>query len=106
MTKLLGTILIITGIYFLGQNIILATTYYFSIPALCSVLSIIAGIIALVFFSRDTGNLGWIFISIGIVLVFLSGGIILRPTSLWNFLVSFTTLAVGYKLVNESRFRF
>lgn len=105
MTRLLGIILIIAGIYFLGQNIIFAT-YYFSIPALGSVLAIIAGIIALVFFPRETGNLGWILFSIGIVLVFISGGVILRPTSLWNFLVSFTALAVGYKLLNGSRFRF
>ncbi len=106
MTRVLGIILIIAGIYFLGQNIIFATTYYFSLPAVGSVLSIIAGIIALVFFPRETGNLGWIFFGIGIVLVFFSSGVILKPTSLWNFLVSFTALAVGYKLLNRSRFRF
>ncbi|HEY9783553.1 MAG TPA: hypothetical protein V6D09_25880 [Leptolyngbyaceae cyanobacterium] len=110
MSRLLGFILIIAGIYFLGQNIIFATTFfpygYRSLPALGSVLSIIAGVITLVFFPRGTGNLGWFFLGIGIVLVFLSGGVILRPTSLWNFLVSFTALAVGYKLINERRFRF
>ncbi|HCF30016.1 MAG TPA: hypothetical protein DEV81_23080 [Cyanobacteria bacterium UBA11049] len=110
MSKLLGFILIIAGIYFLGQNIIFATTFfpyrYPSLPALGSVLSIIAGVITLVFFPRVSGNLGWIFLGIAIVLVFLSGGVILRPTSLWNFLVYFTALAVGYKLINERRFRF
>ena len=106
MSRLLGFILIIAGIYFLGQNIIFATTYYFTLPALGAVLSIIAGVITLVFFPKVTNNLGWIFLGIGIMLVFLSGGVILRPTSLWNFLVSFTALAVGYKLINERRFRF
>lgn len=110
MARLLGIIIFITGIYFLGQNIIFATTsfpyYYRSIPATGSVLSIIAGIISLIFFRRTTGNLGWILLGIGIVLVFLSGGVILRATSLWNFFVSFTALAVGCKLINEGRVRF
>ncbi|MFN6530651.1 hypothetical protein [Nostoc sp. ChiSLP03a] len=50
--------------------------------------------------------LGWIFLGIGIVLVFLSGGVILQPTSLWNFIVAFTALAAGYKLLNEGRINF
>jgi hypothetical protein len=107
MTRLLGILLFIAGIYFLGKNIIFATTYfpyyYRSLPSIGSVLSIISGIIALVFFRRATGNLGWILLGIGIVLVFLSGGVILRPTSLWSFFVSFAALAVGYKLVSEGR---
>ena len=60
MSRLLGFILIIAGIYFLGQNIIFATTFfpygYRSLLALGSVLSIIAGVITLVFFPRGTGN--------------------------------------------------
>lgn len=64
------------------------------------------GIISLIFFRRQTGNLGWILLGIGIVLVFLSGGVILRPISLWNFFISFTALVVGYKLINESGVRF
>lgn len=110
ITKFFGILLFIAGIYFLGQNIIFTTTYfpysYRSIPAIGSVLSITSGIIALVFFHRESGNLGWILLGIGIVLVFLSGGVILKPTSLWNFFVCFTALAVGYKLLNESRVRF
>lgn len=110
MTKFLGIILLIAGIYFLGQNIIFATTYfpyyYRSLPAIGSVLSLIAGIIALIFFPRESGNLGWILLSIGVVLVFLSGGVILKPTSLWNFFVSFSALAIGYRLLNDGRVRF
>lgn len=102
ITKLIGIFLLIAEIYFLSQNIIATTyPYYRSIPAIGSVLSIIAGIIALVFFRRETDNLGWILLSIGIVLVFLSGGVILKPTSLWSFFVCFGALAVGYKLINE-----
>lgn len=108
ITKLVGILLFVAGIYFLSQNIIFATTYpyYRSIPAIGSVLSIIAGIIVLVFFRRETDNLGWILLGIGIVLVFLSGGVVLKPTSLWSFFVCFGALAVGYKLLNEGRVRF
>lgn len=110
MTKFFGLILLIAGIYFLGQNIIFATTYfpyyYRSLPAIGSVLSLIAGIIALIFFPRESGHLGWILLGIGIVLVFLSGGVILKPTSLWNFFVSFSALAIGYRLLNDGRVRF
>lgn len=110
LIKLIGLFLLLTGIYFLGQNIIFASGYYpyfyRSLPATGSVIAIMAGVFALVFFHRETGNLGWILLSIGIVLVFLSGGVILRPTSLWNFFIAFTALAVGYKILNEGRIRF
>jgi hypothetical protein len=107
LIKLIGLILLFVGLYFFGQNIIFATGYYSyfysKIPATGSVLAIMAGVITIIFFRRETGNLGWIFLGLGIVLVFLSGGVILKPTSLWNFLVAFTALAAGYKLLTEGR---
>ena len=93
MSRLLGIALLILGIYFLGQNIIFATRYspYFwrDVPAGASVLAIMSGVISLLFFSRQTGNLGWVLLGIGVVLVFLSGGVILKPTSLWSFFIAF-----------------
>ncbi|AFZ25982.1 hypothetical protein Cylst_3869 [Cylindrospermum stagnale PCC 7417] len=110
LIKLIGLFLLLIGIYFFGQNIIFVSSYYrFSfrtLPATASVLTIMAGILALVFFGRETRNLGWILLGIGIVLVFLSGGVILKSTSLWNFCVAFTALAAGYKLLNEGRINF
>lgn len=110
MLKLIGLILLLVGIYFLGQNILFTTSYSFysygRLPAFGSVLSIIAGTTFLVFFRRQTGNIGWILLGIGIVLVFLSGGVILRPTSLWNFFLGFAALAGGYQLLNTGRLRF
>ncbi|WP_322745586.1 hypothetical protein [Plectonema radiosum] len=94
----------------MGQNIIFTSSYYRyfyqTLPAVGSVLAIISGVLTLVFFRRETGNLGWILLIIGIVLVFLSGGVFLKPTSLWNFFVSFGSIAVGYKLLNEGRINF
>ncbi|MEH2148071.1 hypothetical protein [Nostoc sp.] len=110
LIKLIGLILLFTGLYFFGQNIIFVSGYYSyfyrSLPATTSVLATMAGIFALAFFRRETGNLGWIFLGIGIVLIFLSGGVILKPTSLWNFIIAFTALATGYKLLSEGRINF
>jgi hypothetical protein len=110
MKQFLGLILLLAGFYFLGQNIMFSTYYspwfWRNLPALGSALSIIAGVISLVCFPRQTGNLGWIFLMIGVVLVFLSGGIFLKPTSLWNFMVGFTSLACGYQLMSRGRLRF
>ena len=73
MSRLLGIALLISGIYFLGQNIIFATGYspYFwrDIPAAGSVLVIMGGIISLLFFPRQTGNFGWMLLSISAVLI-------------------------------------
>lgn len=110
MSKILGIALLLVGIYFLGQNIIFTTQYspYFwrDIPAGASVLAIMGGIISLLFFSRQTGNLGWILLGLGAVLVFLSGGIILKPTSLWHFFLAFAALAGGFQLITQGRIRF
>lgn len=110
LIKLIGLILIFTGIYFFGQNIIFVSGYYtiFSrgLLATVSVLATMAGSLTLVFFRREASNLGWILLGVGIVLVFLSGGVIFRSTSLWNLFVAFTALAAGYKLLNEGRINF
>ncbi|MEH2145527.1 hypothetical protein [Nostoc sp.] len=110
LIKLIGLILLFIGLYFFGQNIIFVSSYYSYfygiLPATASVLATMTGVFALVFFRRETGNLGWIFLGIGIVLVFLSGGVILKPTSLWNFIIAFTALATGYKLLNQGRINF
>ncbi|MBC1236048.1 hypothetical protein [Nostoc sp. 2RC] len=107
--KLIGLILLFTGLYFFTQNIIFVAGYYSfsrSLPATASVLAMMAGTFTLVFFHREASNLGWILLGVGVVLVFLSGGVIFRSTSLWNLLVAFTALAVGYKLFNQGRINF
>ncbi|MBD1928364.1 hypothetical protein H6F74_19235 [Trichocoleus sp. FACHB-90] len=110
LIRLIGFIVLLIGVYFLGKNIIFATHiypyYWRNLPAMGSVLAIMSGAICLIFFRRQTGNFGAILLGIGIVLVFLSGGVILRPTSLWNFFIGFVALAGGYKLLNEGRIRF
>lgn len=110
MAKLLGILLLVVGIYFLGQNIIFTTRYspYFwrDIPAAASALAIMGGIISLLFFQRTFGSLGWILLIFGVVSVFLSGGVVLKPTSLWTFFVAFAALAGGLQLITQGRLRF
>ncbi|HEY9874737.1 MAG TPA: hypothetical protein V6D12_14965 [Candidatus Obscuribacterales bacterium] len=109
MAKLLGILLIIVGMYFLGQNIMFATYYYpgvwRDIPAVGSVVAIMAGVISLLFFQDQVGSFGWILLLGGVVLIFLSGAVILKPTSLWNFFISFAALAGGYQLISQGRLR-
>ena len=109
MRKLLGLPLVLAGIYFLGRNIMFSTYYspffWRSLPAMGSVLCVVGGTVSLICFPRETGTFGWVLLSAGILLVFLSGGVFLQPTSLWNFMVAFAALVSGYKLLTaRSRF--
>jgi hypothetical protein len=110
MSSILGLALIITSIYFLGQNIVFTSHYYYSFwqsaPATISVLAIMAGIGSLTLWRETMGNFGWVLIGIGIVFVFLSGGVILQPTSLWTFFVSMLAFASGYQLLTRGKIRF
>ncbi len=108
MSTIFGLALIIASIYFLGQNIIFTTHYYLwqSISATGSVLAIMLGIGSLTLWRETVGNFGWILIGMGIVLVFLSGGVILQPTSLWTFCVSMMAFTSGYQLLTRGRIRF
>lgn len=105
--KLIGLALVLAGIYFLGQNIIFTTkisSYWWrDISAGGSVIAILAGIMSLIFLNRETGVMGWFLIGLGIALVFVSGNVILKPTSLWYLLVSFCSLAFGLQIIRGGR---
>lgn len=109
MQRLIGFALLLAGIYFLGKDIMFSTYYspffWRSLPAMGSVVAISTGVVALVFFPRQTGLFGWGCLVLGILLVFLSGGIFLKPVSLWNFVVALTSMAVGYKLISQRQWR-
>jgi hypothetical protein len=100
--RLLGFGLLIFGIYFLGKDIIFTSHFYpwwRGIAADGSILALMSGILMIIFFPKEIKNLGWISITIGIVLVFLSSRAILNPTSLWQFILSFSMIAGGYQLM-------
>ncbi len=110
MAKICGLALIVVSIYFLGQDIEFTTHYYYNwwqkVPAAGSVISLMLGIASLTLWRQAMGNFGWIFIAIGIILVFLSAGVILQPTSLWKFFVAMLAFASGYQLLTSGRIRF
>lgn len=108
MSTIIGLALIIASVYFLGQNIIFVSHYswWYNTSATASVIALMAGIGSLTFWRQEMGNFGWIFIAIGIILVFLSGGVVLQPTSLWTFCLSMLTFASGYQLLTRGKIRF
>jgi hypothetical protein len=108
MSTIVGLALIIASVYFLGQNIVFTTYYswWHRTSATGSVLALLAGIGSLTFWRQEMGNFGWIFIALGIILVFLSGGVVLQPTSLWTFCMSMLAFASGYQLLTRGKIRF
>lgn len=110
LIKLIGLVLLLVGIYFLGQNIIftshISRYWWRDISAAGSVLALIAGVMSLIFFRSATGSLGWVLVGLGIVLVFVSGNVILMPTSLWYFFLAFASLTAGLKLITTGRIDF
>jgi hypothetical protein len=108
MSTIVGLVLIIVSVYFLGQNIVFTTYYswWHRTSATGSVVALLAGICSLTFWRREMGNFGWIFIASGIILVFLSGGVVLRPTTLWTFCMSMLAFASGYQLLTRGKIKF
>ena len=107
LTKLIGLLLIVVGVYFVGQNIIFTTYsspfWWSDIAASGCVLAITAGIISLLFYRRIFGEIGWGLVILGILLVFVSGKVVLLPTSLWYFFLSFVSLIAGLRLLTNGR---
>ncbi|MBD1860581.1 MULTISPECIES: hypothetical protein [Trichocoleus] len=107
LNKLIGLALVLVGVYFLGQNIIFTTRispyWWRDIPAAGSVISIASGIGILVLGSRSIRQTGWLFVGLGILLVFMSGGVVLRPTSLWTLFLCLLCLGGGSKLITTGR---
>ncbi len=103
LTGLLGIAFVLVGLYFLGQNIIFTTQtspyWWRDISAAGTVLSVTAGMTCLLFLGRDGQSLGWGLIGLAIVLAIASGGLIVRPTSLWTFFVAMISFGMGLKLM-------
>lgn len=105
--KLLGLILLLAGVYFLGQNIYFSTNVYpywwRGIAADGSILFLTSGILMLFVLPRQEKALGWVALGIGIVLIFFSSRAVLTPTSLWQFCVSMACFVGGYQLFTTGR---
>lgn len=101
-TKIVGLALMLGGIGFLSSSVVLGTFTIMYLPAMSSVLLVIAGVLTLTY-GRDNRNLGWILITVGIVMAFASGGIVLQSMTLLSFLLAFSAISAGYQLFSDGR---
>jgi hypothetical protein len=110
LLSIAGLALVFLGIYFLGQNILFTTQvspiWWRDLSAAGSVLCIVGGLIALIFFQNQTNEWGWVLVTLGILLVFVGGRVILKPTSLWYLFLSFSSLFLGLRLIRVGRINF
>jgi hypothetical protein len=109
--KFLGMVLLILGTYLLGQNLVITTSYIRPVwgdaLAVVALISLMVGVISLLFFSSTVGGVGWVFIGIGIVSILFTGRLMIRPTTIWYFLFSFASLTAGLRLLTtRGRIRF
>lgn len=109
LARLIGLGLLLLGIYFLGQNIYFTTNPYpywwRGIAADSSILCLTAGV--LLFFALPSREkmLAFFCLLIGILLVFISSKAILKPTSLWQFVLSLFSFYAGSELFTKGRLR-
>ncbi len=107
LMQLLGVGLMIYGIYFLGQNIFFTTRvgyyWYSGIAATGSAVSMLLGMMTLAFAGHELKTIGWFLIGLGVALIFISGRIVLAPTSLWDFFLGFICIIGGYKMFTLKR---
>ena len=105
--KFLGIVLVLLGIYLVGQNIIFSTRYAYGwwrdISAAFSVVALCAGVLILVYGRSTLRSAGWILVALGAVSVVFSGGVFLRPMSLWQFLLALMSMASGFQLLTTGR---
>jgi uncharacterized membrane protein YqhA len=107
LLKLIGLVLLLAGVYFLGQNIYFTNNVYpywwRGIAADFSILSLSLGILMLFVLPRQDKALGWVVLGFGVFLIFLSSRAILNPTSLWQFCLSMGSFVSGYQLFTTGR---
>ncbi|HEY9674446.1 MAG TPA: FHA domain-containing protein [Waterburya sp.] len=101
-TKLTGLALMLGGIGFLSSSVVLGTFTILYLPALGSIVLVIAGVFTLTY-GCDYRNLGWILITVGVVMAFASGGIVLHSMTLLSFLLAFGVISGGYQLFTAGR---
>ncbi len=107
LKKLLGVALILAGFYFLSQNIYFTTRisylWWRDISAAGSVITLLGSLLFLIFGGQEVRQFGWVLLIIAIVLIFISGSVLLKPTSLWTFAVSLAAMISGWSLIRFGR---
>jgi hypothetical protein len=103
--KLIGLALLLIGVYFLSQNMITSNCWLQDIRATGSVMAFASGVLALIL-SRETSNIGWIAVGLGISLSLASGCLHITPVTVGYFFLAFVSLSIGYQMYTTGRLRF
>ena len=107
LIKLVGLALIIGGIYLLGQNIYFVTSgspyWWRGVAADGSILFLTFGVLLFFTMPNEGKFLGAGAIAIGILLVFVSSRVVLKPTTLWHFVGALACFVGGYQLITTGR---
>ncbi len=77
--------------------------WWIDISAAGAVITIFLGVLTLIFGGRDLKPVGWALFGVSILLVFISAGVFLKPTSLWDFFLAITSMVCGWSLFRSGR---
>ena len=107
MRFFIGLSLILLGLYFLGKNVVFTTRYlpflWQDISATGAVFCITGGVSSLILADGNFKKAGWIFIFLGVVLVFVNARVFIKPTSLWSFIWGVASMASGFRIMHSQR---
>lgn len=105
--KIVGIALMLLSLYFLGQNIMFTSRigryWWIDISAAGSAITLFLGVLSLIFGGRDLKFFGWGLLFVAVLLVFVSAGIFLKPTSLWDFFLAVVLMVSGLSLFRSGR---
>ncbi len=108
LTRLIGLAIFFFGFWFLGQNIIFTSQISFftfrGIAAGGSVILLVAGISTYLFGSGNNRNAGLLMLFLSIVLIFMSGVVIITPTSLAEVFVGLVAMIFGGRMITSGRY--
>lgn len=110
LIRLLGVLLFMLGIYLFVRDISIVNECqslfcyeWQNLAASGSVIACMGGVLSVFVFQRRTTTLGWLLLSLGVLLVYLSGGMLLKPIGMLTFIASFTAMAYGHQLMKRRR---
>jgi hypothetical protein len=108
LIRFIGLGLFFFGFWFLGQNIIFSSQISFftfrGIAAGGSIILLIAGISTYLFGSGSSRNAGLVMLLLAVVLIFMSGIVIITPTSLAEVGVGIAAMIFGGRMITSGRY--
>ena len=108
LIKLIGSGLFFFGFWFIGQNIIFTSQISFftfrGVAAGGSIILLVGGIFAYVFGGRDYKNAGLVMLVLAVILIFMSGVVIITPTSLAEVFIGIAAMIFGGRMMTSGRY--